>query len=162
MSQFPVEAGYFNKSDMVIPNCPLKQTIFGPSRVIRDDRVFEKLLNSYFKEIPGLPTSIIKCNLISNFFALRGSDMSEPGQPPQCMYVHRLDRCTLIVMIIIMIIIIMIIIMIIIIIILMMMVMMVMVVKESYKSLFGLIIPIAFLTSQFFEAKKKARESCLL
>ena len=119
MSRFPVEAGYFNKSDMVIPDCPLKQTIFGPSRVIRNDRVFEKLLNSYFKEIPGLPTSIIKCNLISNFFALRGSDMSEPGQPPQCMYVHHLDRCTLIVMIIIMVIII----------ILMMMVMMMMVVK---------------------------------
>ena len=97
VSQFPVEAGYFSKSDMVIPDCPLKQTIFGPSRVISNDRVFEKLLNSYFKEIPGLPTSIIKCNLISNFFALRGSDMSEPGKPPQQMYVHYLDRCILII-----------------------------------------------------------------
>lgn len=81
VARFPVEAGYFKKSDTVIPDCPLKQTIFGPSRVIREDRVFEKLLNSYLKELPGLPASIVKCDLIKNFYTLRGGDMSEPGQP---------------------------------------------------------------------------------
>ena len=80
MARFPVEAGYFNKKETVIPHCPLKMTIFGPSRVVREDRVFEKLLNSYIKELPGMPPSIVKCDIITNFFKLRTSDMSEPGE----------------------------------------------------------------------------------
>ena len=98
MAQFPVEAGYFNKKETIIPHCPLKMTIFGPSRVVREDRVFEKLLNSYIKELPGMPPSIVKCDIINNFFKLRTSDMSEPGEPKKrytCMLlliVHFLKR----------------------------------------------------------------------
>lgn len=75
-----MEAGYFDKKEVVIPDCPLKMTIFGPSRVVREDRVFEKLLNSYIKELPGMPPSIVKCELLNKFFKLRQSDMSEPGK----------------------------------------------------------------------------------
>jgi hypothetical protein len=82
LAQFPVEAGYFNKKEAIIPDCPLKMTIFGPTRIVREDRVFEKLLNSYIKELPGMPKSIVKCELINNFFALRGSDIAEPGTKP--------------------------------------------------------------------------------
>lgn len=78
-TQFPVEAGYFHKKEAVIPDCPLKMTIFGPSRIVREDRVFEKLLNSYIKELPALPASIVKCDILKKFFYLRPSDMSEPG-----------------------------------------------------------------------------------
>lgn len=82
MAQFPVEAGYFDKKETVIPDCPLKMTIFGPSRIVQEDRVFEKLLNSYIKELPGMPPSIVKCDLLNKFFKLRPTDMSEPGKSP--------------------------------------------------------------------------------
>ena len=89
MDQFPVEAGYFDKKEVLIPSCPLKMTIFGPSRVVREDRIFEKLLNSYVKELPAMPASIIKSELIRKFFQLRPSDMSEPGAPPKrYVYIH--------------------------------------------------------------------------
>jgi len=81
MSQFPVEAGYFKKSERVIPDCPLKQTIFGIQRAIHDDKSFEKLLNSYIKEIPALPASIVKCELVTQFFSLKASDIQVPGSP---------------------------------------------------------------------------------
>jgi hypothetical protein len=88
LAQFPVEAGYFNKKEAIIPDCPLKMTIFGPTRIVREDRVFEKLLNSYIKELPGMPKSIVKCELINNFFALRGSDIAEPGtKPTRCVLI---------------------------------------------------------------------------
>ncbi|CAI8044018.1 Neutrophil cytosol factor 1, partial [Geodia barretti] len=83
VAQFPVEAGYFNKKEAVIPSCPLKMTIFGPSRVVREDRIFERLLNSYIKELPSMPASIVKSDIIKKFFQLRTSDMSEPGQAPK-------------------------------------------------------------------------------
>ena len=78
-----MEAGYFAKKEAIIPDCPLKMTIFGPTRIVREDRVFEKLLNSYIKELPAMPASIIKCELIQKFFKLRISDMSEPGTAPK-------------------------------------------------------------------------------
>ena len=78
MSRFRVEAGYFNKNERVIPDCPVKQTIFGPSRVTRDDRMFGKMLNSYIKELPALPAAVVKNDLMNNFFALQASDVSLP------------------------------------------------------------------------------------
>ena len=41
--------------------------------------MFEKLLNSYIKELPAMPASIVKSDLLRKFFVLRTSDMSEPG-----------------------------------------------------------------------------------
>ena len=79
LSRFPIEAGYFKKSERVIPECPIKQTIFGVQRAISEDRSFEKLLNSYIKELPGLPASIVKCDLVSDFFSLKASDIQVPG-----------------------------------------------------------------------------------
>ena len=78
ISRFPVEAGYFKKEERVISECPVKQTVFGLQRLIRDDKSFEKLLDSYVKELPGLPASIVKGDLIQKFFALRSSDVVDP------------------------------------------------------------------------------------
>lgn len=78
MSRFPVEAGYFSKSERVIPECPLKQTIFGPSRTINNDAAFERQLNSYIKALPGLPASIVKSSMVREFFRLRASDFVVP------------------------------------------------------------------------------------
>ncbi len=75
-----MEAGYFGKSERVIPTCPVKQTIFGPSRIVSDDRSFEKLLNSYLKGLPGLPASVVKSDLVQAFFALRATDINLPGE----------------------------------------------------------------------------------
>ncbi len=80
VSRFPVEAGYFSKTERVLPTCPVKQTIFGPSRIINDDKSFEMLLNSYLKELPGLPASVVKSDLMQAFFALRANDISLPGK----------------------------------------------------------------------------------
>ena len=80
LAKFPVEAGYFKKDERVIPDCPVKQTVFGPQRAIRDDRSFEKLLNSYIKELPGLPAALVKSDLVNNFFSLRASDLDVPGE----------------------------------------------------------------------------------
>ena len=80
MSRFPVEAGYIKKDERVIPECPVKQTIFGPSRVVNDDSSFGTLLNSYIKSLPALPASIVKSDLFQNFFILRASDISLPAQ----------------------------------------------------------------------------------
>lgn len=79
-SRFRVESGYFNKSERVIPECPVRQSIFGPQRVVRDDGSFEKLLNSYFKELPALPASIVKSSFMENLFTLRATDICLPGQ----------------------------------------------------------------------------------
>lgn len=80
MSKYPVEAGYFKEDERRIPECPVKQTIFGPSRVVSGDRAFEKLLSSYVKELPGLPASIVKSDLMQKFFELRASDIGLPDQ----------------------------------------------------------------------------------
>ena len=78
MNTFKVEAGYFKKDERVIPDCPIKQTIFGPQRTIRDDKSFGRLLNHYIKEIPGLPAAIVKSDLVVNFFSLKASDLNSP------------------------------------------------------------------------------------
>lgn len=75
-----MEAGYFAKSEKVLPTCPVKQTIFGPSRVVGDDSAFEKLLNTYLKALPGLPASVVKSDLMQTFFALRATDINLPGE----------------------------------------------------------------------------------
>ena len=75
-----MEAGYFNDDERCIPECPVKQTIFGPSRVASSDNMFGKLLNSYIKELPGLPASIVKSSLMQKFFELRASDIGLPEQ----------------------------------------------------------------------------------
>ncbi len=80
MSLFPVEAGYFNKAERVIPECPLKLTIFGPSRTVSNDGAFERRLNSYIKALPGLPATMVKSNMMQKFFILRSSDFIVPGQ----------------------------------------------------------------------------------
>ncbi len=79
MTMFKVEAGYFKKQERVIPECPIKQTIFGPQRSIRDDKSFGRLLNYYLKEIPALPAALVKSYLVSEFFSLRASDLNDPG-----------------------------------------------------------------------------------
>ena len=76
MSTFPVEAGYFSEDDCCIPECPVKKGIFGPRRIVKDEKTFEKLLNMYVKEIPGLPASILKSELVKNLFSLRNTDFS--------------------------------------------------------------------------------------
>ena len=70
-----MEAGYFKKSERVIPDCPIKQTIFGIQRSIRDDKSFEKLLNYYIKDIPALPAALVKSEHVTNFFSLKNSDL---------------------------------------------------------------------------------------
>lgn len=80
MNKFKVEAGYFKKEERVIPECPIKQSIFGPQRTIREDKSFGRLLNYYLKEIPALPAALIKSNLITEFFSLRASDLEAPGE----------------------------------------------------------------------------------
>ena len=78
MNKFKVEAGYFKKEDRMIPECPIKQTIFGPQRGIRDDKSFGMLLNYYIKSIPALPAALVKSDLVTNFFSLRASDLDSP------------------------------------------------------------------------------------
>ncbi len=73
-----MEAGYFNKAERVIPDCPLKQTIFGPSRTVNNDAAFERMLNSYVKGLPGLPATIVKSSMMQEFFLLRASDFVVP------------------------------------------------------------------------------------
>ena len=80
MNKFKVEAGYFKKEERVIPECPIKQTIFGPQRSIRDDKSFSRLLNIYLKEIPALPAYVVKSDLVTEFFSLKASDMNAPGE----------------------------------------------------------------------------------
>ena len=77
-----MEAGYFKKEERVIPDCPIKQTIFGITRAIRDDKSFEKLLNFYIKDIPALPGALVKSALVTDFFSLKSSDIGavEPEQ----------------------------------------------------------------------------------
>lgn len=70
-----MEAGYFKKSERVIPDCPIKNTIFGIQRSVRDDKSFEKLLNFYMKDIPALPGALVKGELVTEFFSLRSSDL---------------------------------------------------------------------------------------
>ena len=79
MNKFKVESGYFKKEERVIPECPIKQTIFGPQRAIRDDKSFGRLLNHYLKEIPALPASVVKSDLVTNFFSLKASDLDAPN-----------------------------------------------------------------------------------
>lgn len=78
MNKFKVEAGYFKREEKVIPECPIKQTIFGPQRAIRDDKSFDRLLNIYLKEIPALPAAVVKSDLIIDFFSLKASDLNAP------------------------------------------------------------------------------------
>lgn len=78
MNKFKVESGYFKKEERVIPDCPIKHTIFGLQRAIRDDKSFGRLLNFYLKEIPALPAAIVKSDLTINFFSLRASDLEAP------------------------------------------------------------------------------------
>lgn len=80
MNKFKVEAGYFKKEERVIPECPIRQTIFGPQRAIRDDKSFGRLLNFYIKEIPALPAALVKSDLVTEFFSLRASDLDAPGE----------------------------------------------------------------------------------
>ena len=80
MARFPVEAGYFKKDERVIPDCPVKQSVFGPQRIVRDDRSFERLLNSYIKEIPGLPAALVKSDIVSDFYSLKASDINDPTE----------------------------------------------------------------------------------
>ena len=80
LARFPLEAGYFKKEERKIPDCPVKQTVFGPQRAIRDDRSFEKLLNSYIKELPALPAAIVKSDLVNGFFSLRATDLDVPEE----------------------------------------------------------------------------------
>ena len=63
----------------MIPECPIKQTIFGPQRSIRDDKSFGRLLNYYIKEIPALPAALVKSEMVTNFFSLKESDLAAPG-----------------------------------------------------------------------------------
>ena len=78
MNTFKVESGYFKKEERVIPECPVKQTIFGPQRSVRDDKSFGRLLNYYIKEIPALPATLVKSELVTNFFSLKASDLDAP------------------------------------------------------------------------------------
>lgn len=59
----------------MIPDCPIKQSIFGPQRAISDDKSFERLLSFYIKAIPGLPGALVKSDLVTEFFSLRESDL---------------------------------------------------------------------------------------
>ncbi len=58
----------------MIPDCPIKQSIFGPQRSISDDKSFERLLSFYLKAIPGLPGALVKSDLVTDFFSLKDSD----------------------------------------------------------------------------------------
>lgn len=78
MNKFKVEAGYFKKEERVIPECPIKHTIFGVQRAIRDDKSFSRLLHYYLKEIPALPAAVVKSDLITNFFSLKATDLDTP------------------------------------------------------------------------------------
>jgi hypothetical protein len=79
MDKFKVEAGYFKREERVIPECPIKQTIFGPQRAIRDDESFGRLLHHYLKRIPALPAALVKSELVTEFFSLKASDLDAPG-----------------------------------------------------------------------------------
>ena len=74
MTHFPVEAGYFNPDEKVIPTCPVKKSIFGVQKSSSDDNEFERQLNTYLKEIPALPASIVKSEVVKHFFKMRPSD----------------------------------------------------------------------------------------
>ena len=78
MNKFKVEAGYFKKEERVIPECPIKQTIFGPTRAISNDKSFSRLLHYYLKEIPALPAAVVKSNIVTDFFSLKASDLADP------------------------------------------------------------------------------------
>lgn len=79
MNKFKVESGYFKKEERVIPECPIKQTIFGPTRAISNDKSFNRLLNYYLKDIPALPAAVVKSDLVTDFFSLKASDLDAPN-----------------------------------------------------------------------------------
>lgn len=81
MNKFKVEAGYFKKEERVIPECPIKQSIFGPQRAIREDQLFGRLLDDYIRTIPGLPAAVVKSDLVIEFFSLKASDLDAPDEP---------------------------------------------------------------------------------
>lgn len=74
MTSFPVEAGYFNPDEKVIPTCPVKKSIFGVQKSSSDESEFERQLNAYLKELPTLPASIVKSEVVKRFFKMRSHD----------------------------------------------------------------------------------------
>lgn len=51
MNMFPAEAGQFKESERVIPECPLKKTVFGIKQANNDENQLGRLLYNYFKVI---------------------------------------------------------------------------------------------------------------
>ncbi len=49
INKFPVEAGYFNDKEKIIPNCPFKKTPFGIKQASNDEDRLGRLLNTYLK-----------------------------------------------------------------------------------------------------------------
>ena len=69
-----MEAGFFNSEEKVIPDCPVKKTIFGIQKSSSDENEFERQLNTYLKELPALPASIVKSEIVKHFFKMRPRD----------------------------------------------------------------------------------------
>ncbi len=49
VNKFPVEAGYFNDRERIIPDCPFKKTPFGIKQSSSNDAEIGRHLNSYLK-----------------------------------------------------------------------------------------------------------------
>ena len=77
VNYFPVEAGYFNSDDKVIPTCPVKRSLFGIQKSNSDEKVFQKELNKYLKSFPDLPDSIVKSEMVQRFFNMRSQDTGQ-------------------------------------------------------------------------------------
>eukprot|EP00731_Ephydatia_muelleri_P023390 Em0015g973a len=80
VAHFPVEAGFFNSEEKVIPDCPVKKTIFGIQKSSSDENEFERQLNTYLKELPALPASIVKSEIVKHFFKMRPRDREHDQQ----------------------------------------------------------------------------------
>ena len=76
-TQFPVEAGYFSSKEKVIPDCPVKKTIFGIQKSSSNENKFERQLNTYLKNLPALPASIVKSDIVKTFFEMRPRDREQ-------------------------------------------------------------------------------------
>ncbi|XP_011406585.1 PREDICTED: neutrophil cytosol factor 1-like isoform X1 [Amphimedon queenslandica] len=80
LKQFPIEAGYFNEHERIIPDCPIKKTIFGVQRIQKNDSTFERHLKTYIKALPALPSRLVKSKDFISFFALHSCDMMLPAE----------------------------------------------------------------------------------
>lgn len=79
VNYFPVEAGYFNPADKAFEVCPVKKSFLGIQKSDQDETVFQKKLNKYLASFPTVPDSVIKSEIVQQFFSMNLKDRGHPS-----------------------------------------------------------------------------------